>query len=236
MKDKIDILGAIATVDAIPKMSPFEIKLAPPQFINLPSQENSGDVLDFWIKNTKAVYDMFRLLPPERHLQNTLCSSNHACGTSGCAVGWAWMFNTIPGFQYFFHDDVPRRLEDAETALNGWRVPMWDAIRILFGGPVGDGIFGSIDLSQRQLLSDLKRAIKTYRDWKLETGQWEDFSCAEHSPISRFCSLSEYQDLAVEYSNVWKGINPKAVANYNKLPDERRTTARIKTAQASLAS
>lgn len=138
------------------------MKLTPKTFVKFPSSEKAKR--EFYKTNLIATADLLEALPDSRHDQKNfgVAPNAHSCGTTGCAVGLAAMYNIIPGLQYRVGEQAYySSVFYIEPVVNG-KEAEWDDACPLFFGERSFAIFYHTEANKKQTIAALRRLANEY--------------------------------------------------------------------------
>jgi|GEM_PF-6331632 len=136
------------------------MKLTPKTYVVFPTTKE--DKAAFYKTNLLKTADLLESLPNSRHSQKGfgIAPSEHSCGTVGCALGLAAMYNIIDGLQYRVSEN--RSEEGAHhilSVVNGEASTWRKAAYIFFGDDAGY-VFYNTTATKKQTIAALRSVAK----------------------------------------------------------------------------
>lgn len=108
--------------------------------------------------NCIKLADLLERLTPEQHRQEIFIN---ACGTAGCALGWAALSNKFPGLQWTHDRDLEGfSIDYLQVPVVNGNVSNWLDVSAKFFGLESWAIFGNSDHSRETIIESLRKLAR----------------------------------------------------------------------------
>lgn len=128
-----------------------------------------------WSNNCFKLAELLRNLPKRAHNQSswTNVNSDHICGTSACAMGWAVLSEQFEGLSYAKleldhetkqHLGIEDTFASRTVFLNGRATDYENAAAALFGRGTLNSVFMNLEASRDKTVAGLETMAQYYCD------------------------------------------------------------------------